>query len=75
MTSHEKPMVLSRTVWSNLVGLTCLVLSLLGVETGTIDQGAMAEALLQAAAGLAFVASTFFRLIATDRLTIAPPRS
>ena len=41
----------------------------LGVETGAIDQGALAEAVTQLVAATSFIASTLFRVSATRRLT------
>lgn len=64
-----KPILTSRTVWSSLVGFACLIASVFGVETALIDQGALAEALLQVATGLAFVGSIVFRIAATRKLT------
>ncbi len=59
----------SRTVWSSLVGLACFLGATFGVHTELIDQGALAEALLQAATALAFVGSIVFRVVATRKLT------
>ncbi|MEI8144241.1 MAG: hypothetical protein WCH83_02140 [Alphaproteobacteria bacterium] len=67
--SEVKPMLESRTIWSNLVGFVCLAASIFGVETGLIDQGALAEALFQVATGLSFVASTMFRVMAQHKLS------
>lgn len=64
-----KPILASRTVWSSLVGLGCLIASILGVETRMIDQGALVEALLQVMTGLGFVGSVVFRIAATRKLT------
>ncbi|WP_439573536.1 hypothetical protein [Phreatobacter sp.] len=64
-----KPILLSRTVWSSLVGFGCLLASILGVETALIDKGALTEALLQVATGLAFVGTLVFRVAATRKLT------
>lgn len=64
-----KPILLSRTVWSSLVGMACLFASVLGVETKMIDQGALAEALLQVATGIGFVGSIVFRVAATRKLS------
>lgn len=63
-----KPILQSRTVWANLVGIGCLVASVVGVETRLIDQGALTEALLQVATGASFLASTVFRVGASKRL-------
>lgn len=64
-----KPILQSRAVWSSLVGMGCLLASVLGVETKLIDQGALAEALLQIATGIGFVGSIVFRVTATRKLT------
>jgi hypothetical protein len=64
-----KPILASRTVWASLVGLGCLVASVFGVETQLIDQGALAEALLQAATGLSFFGTIVFRVLARRKLT------
>lgn len=63
-----KPILQSRTVWSSLVGIICLIASVLGVETQMIDQGALTEALLQIGAGLSFIGSIVFRVTATTKL-------
>ncbi len=62
------PILASRTVWSSLVGMGCFVGSIAGVHTELIDQGALAEALLQAATALGFVGSIVFRVVATRKL-------
>ena len=64
-----KSVLASKTVWANLIGLAALALGFLGVETGTIDQGALAEAVTQLVAAASFIASTVFRVSATRRLT------
>ncbi len=67
----SKGLLASRTVWANLVGLGSLALGTLGVQTGTLDQSGLAEALAQIVAGFSFIASTYFRLQATKQIT--PP--
>jgi choline-glycine betaine transporter len=64
-----KPILQSRSVWSSLVGILCLIASVFGVETRLIDQGALAEALLQVATGIGFVGAIIFRVTATSQLT------
>ncbi|MFN3856023.1 MAG: hypothetical protein ACK4M0_16655 [Phreatobacter sp.] len=64
-----KPILMSRTVWSSLVGIGCLIGSILGVETRIIDQGALTEALLQVGTGLSLIGTIVFRVVATRRLT------
>jgi lysozyme family protein len=63
-----KPILLSRTVWSNLIGLAALAASAFGFDTGGIDTGGLADAALQVVAAGGFLASTVFRVIATKRL-------
>ena len=63
-----KPILLSRTVWANLVGLAALGLALFGFDTASLDEGALVEAILQLVAAGSFVLSTFFRIVATRQL-------
>jgi lysozyme family protein len=63
-----KPILKSKTVWANLIGLIALVLSLFGFNTTLMDPNAIAEAVLQAVAAISFVLSTAFRVIATKRI-------
>jgi hypothetical protein len=64
----SKGVFASKTVWANLVGLASIGLGLAGVDTANIDSGGLAEALSQIVAGASFVASTVFRLRATQRI-------
>ena len=64
----SKPILLSRTVWANLVGLAALVLGLLGFDTDGLDEAALVESILQLVAAASFVLSTFFRIVATRQL-------
>lgn len=68
MIIETKSVLASRTVWSNLVGLATLALGMFGVQTGAIDQNGVAEAAMQIAAGLSFIASTYFRVSATKQI-------
>jgi hypothetical protein len=63
-----KPILLSRTVWANLVGLAALALGLLGFDTAGLDEAALVDSVLQLVAAGSFVLSTFFRILATRRL-------
>lgn len=63
-----KPVWASRTLWANAIGLVALVLSWCGLTIPGLDTAVLTESLLQAVAGLGFVASTLFRLVATRRL-------
>jgi len=64
-----KSILASRTIWSSLVGMGCLVASVFGVQTQLIDQGALAEALLQAATGISLAGAIVFRVVASRKLT------
>lgn len=63
-----KTILSSRTIWANAIGMGALALSWLGFDTSGVDKSALTDHLLQAIAGLSFVASTLFRVIATKRL-------
>jgi hypothetical protein len=63
-----KSMLRSRTVWANIIGLVALLLGAFGVDTGGLDQPALAEAAAELVAAASLIASTVFRLIATTRL-------
>lgn len=65
---ESKTVLASRTVWANLIGLASVGLGFAGVQTGSIDQAGLAEALAQTVAGISFVASTFFRISATRQI-------
>jgi lysozyme family protein len=64
-----KPILQSRTVWSNLIGLAAVSLSALGYDTSQVDAGKFADTGLSVIAGLSFIASTAFRIVATRRLS------
>jgi hypothetical protein len=68
--SEWKTFLESRTVWANLVGLTALILSSLGFSSLGFDQEKIIDTILQVVAGLSFLASTTFRLLATRKLTV-----
>jgi hypothetical protein len=67
MTDYKPPLA-SRTLWANLVGLVALLLAALGIDTGALEADRLAEALAQFVAAGSFIASTLFRVVATDRL-------
>jgi hypothetical protein len=68
--SEWKTFLESRTVWANLVGLTALILSSLGFSSLGFDQEKIIDMILQVVAGLSFLASTVFRVLATRKLTV-----
>lgn len=63
-----KSILSSRTVWSNFIGITALGLSAAGFDTKGFDGSGVVDAGLQVVAGASFLASTFFRVLATRRL-------
>jgi lysozyme family protein len=76
LSSHErnspvidsKSILASRTIWSNLVGLVALLLGLLGFDASALSSGEFVEAAVQLVAAGSFVASTFFRILATKQI-------
>jgi hypothetical protein len=68
--SDWKNFFASRTVWANLVGLAALVASSLGSDVPQAEQEAATDALLQVVAGLSFLASIAFRVMARRRLSL-----
>jgi hypothetical protein len=63
-----KHMFASRTVWSNVIGLTAVTLSAFGYQVGETDADKVTDAILQVVAAASFIASTFFRVMATKRI-------
>ena len=63
-----KSVLASRTVWANLIGLACIGLALVGIDTGDVDVNRIAEAAAQLVAATSFIGSTLFRVFATKRL-------
>jgi hypothetical protein len=63
-----KSFLTSRTIWANLVGLAALLLSLFGIDSSGIGSPEFIDAILQTIAGISFVLSTLFRVVATRRI-------
>jgi hypothetical protein len=69
MLDALKPILASRTVWSNAVGFLALALGALGVPSEALgDTGKITESAMQVVAGASFLASTAFRILAVKRL-------
>jgi hypothetical protein len=68
--SDWKNFLLSRTVWANTIGLTALVLASFGFRPSGIDTDQLVDVILQVIAGISFLASTVFRVLATRKLTL-----
>jgi hypothetical protein len=64
-----KSLIQSRTVWANLIGFLALVLAGTGFPGAEAEAEPVTDAIMQVIAGASFLASTFFRVIATRRLT------
>jgi hypothetical protein len=64
-----KSILESRTVWANFVGLCAVILSSGGMSISPEAADKTIDAILQIVAGVSFVASTFFRIIATKKLS------
>ena len=65
---ETKSLLLSKTLWANAIGLAALLADSFGLDVSDVDAQGFAEALTQAIAGIAFVASTLFRLTARKAL-------
>ncbi|MBC2884748.1 hypothetical protein H7Q97_04935 [Ochrobactrum sp. CM-21-5] len=65
----DKPWYFSRTVWAGLVALFLSLAGALGWVTDTIDQGALADVLLQLATAIAGIIAVFGRIGATSRIS------
>lgn len=63
-----KSLFLSRTVWANIVGLSCFMLSLMGVDTCGIDKTQITDTILQGVTGISFVLSIVWRITAKAKL-------
>jgi hypothetical protein len=69
MLLQMKPILTSRTLWSNAVGLLALLLAASGIPADVLgDTGKIVDAILQITAGASFLASTLFRVLATRKL-------
>lgn len=64
----SKTILSSRTIWSNAIGLTALVLGLFGFDATGLETSAFADAVAQIIAAGGFIASTVFRILATKQI-------
>jgi lysozyme family protein len=65
---ESKPILASRTVWTNLTGLLAVALGVFGFDPAALDADAFAEAAVQLVAAGSFIASTIFRIVAPKQL-------
>ncbi|WP_210485636.1 hypothetical protein [Microvirga antarctica] len=63
-----KPLLASRTIWSNLIGLAALVLGLRGYDASALTDGVVLDAIAQLVAAVSFIASSVFRVVATKQI-------
>ena len=63
-----KPWYLSKTIWGSAISITCALLGLAGFPMGGIDQGALADHLLQIISALGGVAAIVGRVTAGTRI-------
>jgi lysozyme family protein len=67
-----KPVLASRTVWANLIGLVAVGIGLFGIDASGAEIETATEALVRIVAGASCLAGIYFRVTATKQ--IAPPR-
>jgi lysozyme family protein len=65
-----KSLFASKTLWSNLVGLSAVMLSVFGIDASGIDNAGFSQAIAQVVAGISFIASSVFRITASQRLAM-----
>lgn len=72
--SNVKGLLQSRTVWANAIGFLALVFGVLGWNEAkaAITEPAFVDAILQAVSGIAFIAGIVFRVLAKDKVSVAP---
>ncbi len=63
-----KSILSSRTVWSNIVGITAFLMSIAGHDSSGLDQSKLVDSLFQVITATSFVASSIFRVMATKKL-------
>jgi hypothetical protein len=63
-----KPWYLSKTVWASLVTIGLSVAGMVGLPTGSIDQGSLADTLLQLVTALSGAFAIFGRFAASKKL-------
>ncbi len=69
--TDTKSLLTSKTLWSNVIGLGAIMLSLFGIDASSVDGEGLSQAIPQAVAALSFIASAVFRIRATKRLALS----
>lgn len=65
---HLKPWYLSKTIWASGISISCALLGLAGFPTAAIDQGALADSILQIVSALSGVVAIFGRVSAGSKI-------
>lgn len=68
--TDTKSLLTSKTLWSNLVGLSAVMLSIFGIDASGVDHAGLSQAIPQVVAGLSFIASSVFRITASKRIAM-----
>lgn len=68
--TDTKTLLTSKTLWSNLIGLSAVMLSIFGIDASGIDHDGLSQAIPQVVAGLSFIASSAFRIMASKRIAM-----
>jgi lysozyme family protein len=68
--NDTKSLLTSKTLWSNLVGLSAVMLSIFGIDASGVDHAGLSQAIPQVVAGLSFIASSVFRITASKRIAM-----
>ncbi len=63
-----KPWYLSKTIWASIVTILMSVGSLFGLTSGMVDNGALADTIIQAITALMGLASIFGRVTAVQKI-------
>jgi hypothetical protein len=63
-----KPWYLSKTIWAAIVTVVTSIAGLLGLPAGLIDNGALADAIIQGITALMGVVAIFGRMDARERI-------
>lgn len=63
-----KPWYLSKTIWASIITILMSVASLFGLPTGLVDNGALADTIIQAITALMGLASIFGRVSAVQKI-------
>jgi lysozyme family protein len=64
-----KSMFKSRTIWSNIIGLSAIAIAHFGIDVSSLDQSKVLDSLVQIIAAGSFISSSVFRIFATKKLS------